>query len=83
MSAENPQPQTAGEFTATAFNSLTLRDYFAAKAMQARLINLGYHTHSGRDMEAAMKEMRKCHRESARHAYEIADAMLAERERSK
>jgi hypothetical protein len=81
MSAENPQPQTAGEFTATAFNSLTLRDYFAAKFAAVELIP---HEESNKALaKAAVVSGVSIERRIAQNAYTLADAMLAERERSK
>ena len=43
---------------------MTLRDYFAAKAMQADISRVGYYTHMG---------------DPARLAYQMADAMLEAR----
>jgi hypothetical protein len=54
---------------------MTLRDYFAAKVMQARLINKGEHTHG------SLEKMKACVAETARLSYEMADAMIAEREK--
>lgn len=55
-----------------AFNSpgISIRDYFAAKAMQAHLSNSKTTEHPAFDREGLVKE-----------AYELADAMIAEREK--
>lgn len=52
---------------------MSLRDYFAAKAMAARILTMGGHFH-GSD-----EERRACKAETAQRAYEMADAMLAAR----
>jgi translation elongation factor EF-Tu-like GTPase len=62
-------------------NSISLRDYFAAKAMQARIITLGEHKHTANTLDAALSEMAKCKAETAARAYEMADAMIAQREK--
>jgi hypothetical protein len=61
---------------------ITLRDHFAALAMQARIITLGNHRHEGRDLSEAENEVLKCKAETARRAYQMADAMLAARSAS-
>lgn len=48
---------------------LSLRDYFAAKAMQAYVTQELIRCKSGQSVDSAIAEM----------AYEVADAMLAER----
>ena len=53
---------------------MSLRDYFAAKAMQARMKNLGDHGHQTKE------EVDECRASTARMSYEIADAMLKARE---
>lgn len=55
-----------------AYEGMSLRDYFAGKAMQALLTRLN----SGPGNAAAAQRMT---RESAEYAYATADAMLAER----
>lgn len=62
-----------------AIGGMTLRDYFAAKAMQARIIALGNHLHQATDTNGALQEVDKCHAETAERAYRHADSMLAER----
>lgn len=57
---ENVDPETTVQFT-----GMTLRDYFAAKAMQAMVANYGY----------SRGETGKL----AENTYDIADAMLKER----
>ncbi|WP_122593225.1 hypothetical protein [Pseudomonas viridiflava] len=66
-------PTPASEYGGhgTAFG-MTLRDYFAAKALQALLTRMN----SGPDNKAAADRMT---RESAEYAYATADAMLAAR----
>jgi hypothetical protein len=59
--------QTLGDGTA---NGMTLRDYFAAKAMQGQIV-------AGADEE--MRGHPGWRGEFAREAYRFADAMLAER----
>jgi hypothetical protein len=54
---------------------MSLRDYFAAKAMQALVASLGQHSVSGAG-GSAMYGTPEIH---ARSAYAYADAMLAER----
>ena len=49
-------------------SGMTLRDYFAAKAMQAQICKYGFHAHDLDDLSA--------------QSYAAADAMLAERERT-
>lgn len=68
-------PQGASEVD----NSMTLRDYFAGLAMQARIVALGNHMHTGTGLGGALAEVNKCHTETAERAYRHADAMLAER----
>jgi hypothetical protein len=53
----------------SAFNGMTLRDYFAAKAMQAEMAEPAWHTQAE---DWAI--------EIAQIAYRMADAMLAARE---
>lgn len=57
-------------------SGMTLRDYFAAKAMAARIETLGEHYHSSDSERIA------CKAETAQRAYEMADAMLAVRSKS-
>lgn len=53
---------------------MSLRDYFAAKAMAAKIQAWGHHTHTDRN------EFERCDRHVAERAYAVADAMLAARE---
>jgi hypothetical protein len=56
-----------GEVIRETFSGMTLRDYFAAKAMQATMIN---------------PRIEPCNpEERSRISYQIADAMLKEREK--
>lgn len=67
-------PTEVSEGVATRVESgMTLRDYFAAQAMSARMIALGAHTHRTDDEES------RCDADTAAAAYRKADAMLAER----
>jgi hypothetical protein len=61
---------------------MTMRDYFAGLAMQARIIALGDHKHEARNLADALKAVDECHASTAERAYRHADAMIAERERS-
>ena len=56
-------------------NGMTLRDYFAAKALEGLISKMAFELHA--DHEKA-KEVHKC---LAQSAYSYADAMLAEREK--
>ena len=63
---------------------MTLRDYFAAKAMQAELISSGgdYAPEAATTLaEAARRAGRSVARQIAHNAYKIADAMLKAREK--
>lgn len=62
-------PLRDGADTQYVDEGMTLRDYFAAKAMQALLS----------DFEKAPDERDVCSHYAARRAYQVADAMLAER----
>ena len=64
---ENPQAFPTGDHTHGGHDGMTLRDWFAGQAMQGMLAD-------GSAWETA---------KLARDAYKAADAMLAERERSK
>lgn len=57
------------------FNGMTLRDYFAAKAMHAALVT----PHTWRDLGYTPKSGLDDMQNSARMAYQLADAMLAAR----
>ena len=57
------------------FNGMTLRDYFAAKALEGLISKMAFELHA--DHEKA-KEVHHC---LAQSAYSYADAMLAEREK--
>lgn len=63
---------------------MSMRDYFAAKAMHAELTTCGV---PGEACEALVEAARRDGidpvRKIARNAYEIADAMLAEREKER
>ena len=56
-------------------NGMTLRDYFAAKALEGLISKMAFELHA--DHEKA-KEVHKC---LAQSAYSYADAMIAEREK--
>lgn len=56
------------------FNGMTLRDYFAGKALEGLISKMAFELHA--DHEKA-KEVHKC---LAQSAYSYADAMLKERE---
>lgn len=56
-------------------NGMTLRDYFAAKALEGLISKMAFELHA--DHERA-KEVHKC---LAQSAYSYADAMLSEREK--
>ena len=67
-----------------ALPGMTLRDYFAAKAMQAELISSGgdYAPEAATTLaEAARRAGRSVARQIAHNAYKIADAMLKAREK--
>jgi hypothetical protein len=69
-----PDPKTGGT-VATIYASqqgMTLRDYFAAKAMQGMLANTD-------DSDARLHEQGRLFPILARNAYEIADSMLKAR----
>lgn len=60
-----------------AFNGMSLRDYFAAKAMQSLILDKSYYQAEGGYKgwgEIASNEL-------AEEAYEVADAMLSAREK--
>ena len=63
-------PDTGGGHAA-AFQGMTLRDYFAAKAMQAIIQDTGINIGDGKD---------KSDKHDAEAAYRYADAMLKARE---
>lgn len=52
---------------------MTLRDYFAAKVMQAMITKTPVHTHQ------TQKEVDECMALTARLSYAMADAMFSER----
>ena len=56
-------------------NGMTLRDYFAAKALEGLISKMAFELHA--DHEKA----KEVHKYLARSAYSYADAMLAEREK--
>lgn len=59
---------------------MTLRDYFAALAMHAELVTNGVPGEACEALiEAAVKANRSVEDQMAFNAYEIADAMIAER----
>jgi hypothetical protein len=62
-------------------NGMTLRDYFAAKAMHAELMTCGV---PGKAADSMIKRAKELGVDPIRHmannAYEMADAMLAARE---
>jgi len=59
---------------------MTLRDYFAGKAMHAELNTAGMHAGAAAALNAAAKKARRTvERQIAFNAYMLADAMLAER----
>jgi hypothetical protein len=61
-------------------NGMTLRDYFAAKAMHAELNTAGMLVGPAEALaEAAEKAGRSIEQQIAFNSYELADAMLAER----
>lgn len=68
------QPHTGEQVVRQQFPGMTLRDYFAAKAMQGIITSLGEESHR-------KQMLREGHtlRDIPAVAYEIADAMLAER----
>lgn len=70
-----PQPIHHPDLEVYASAGMSLRDYFAAKAMQALIANVGPHSVSGVG-GSAMYGSPEIH---ARSAYIYADAMLAER----
>jgi hypothetical protein len=55
------------------FGGITVRDYFAAKAMQSYMVHI----------TASVLAMSNAHQEIAEEAYSIADAMIAARETKK
>ena len=60
---------------------MSLRDYFAAKAMEGILTDPAMRKLSGPPLPDEIEnQKRKCARSAARAAYRFADAMLAERE---
>jgi hypothetical protein len=59
---------------------MTLRDYFAAKAMQGLLVNVDDDTCESLTEEGATREQQDLANEYATFAYRYADAMLAARE---
>ena len=62
--------------------SMSLRDYFAAKAMQAMITNKTFIIDSVDDIpteEGTMKKCTKPRKQSTSKCYEIADAMIEER----
>lgn len=63
-----------------AATGMSLRDYFAAKAMHAELLSAGSYEQPALDLaDAAQAEGRTIERQIAHNAYLLADAMLAER----
>lgn len=65
------------------FNGMTLRDYFAAKAMQALLSHHGAYEEDARfcsKKEARKRESALLNDVLAKYAYGVADTMLAARE---
>lgn len=66
MSKRNGGPAFPQIDQLTTISGMTLRDYFAAKVMQALIANPDNTTYDF----------------ISKHAYEMADAMLAERERA-
>ena len=64
-------PAFPRNYDADGHNGMTLRDYFAAKALPAYLSHVS-------DGGAAI--LSRCYAEAAKEAYEIADAMLDARE---
>jgi len=65
----NPQAFPHGDPTHRGEQGMTLRDYFAAKAMQGMLSNSDLYSQDGR-----------FHNGNFEMAYEVADAMLKARE---
>lgn len=59
------------------FMGMTLRDYFAAKAMQMEMQSTKEYYNKG---ECDVSEWRELFVNIAEHAYDMADAMLKERE---
>lgn len=68
------QPTTGEQVVREQFFSMTLRDYFAAKAMQSLLLDARY-SQCGNEAAVAC--------EVSRMAGRVADAMLAERSKTK
>jgi hypothetical protein len=72
-----PTPGTAVNMRSP---GMTLRDYFAAKAMAAELITDGVPGKAAAALVAAAREARRTPEEQiAWNAYQLADAMLKER----
>ena len=74
-------PRPAGDYNGTkngngAQAGMTLRDYFAAKAMQAALSGVEHEDSRG-ELLSMSTDWYDCH---AAHAYAMADAMLKARE---
>lgn len=62
---------------------LSLRDYFAAPALQGRLASMASSAAAEAFLNIAAKTHRGVAEVMASEAYEVADAMLAEREKSR
>lgn len=60
-------------------DGMTLRDYFAAKAMQMEMQSTKEYYNNG---ECDVSEWRQLFEGIAEHAYDMADAMMQERERT-
>jgi hypothetical protein len=66
----------AGQVVRATDYGMSLRDYFAAKVLQARISKTPIHTHE------TEKKKDECVQLTARLCYEMADAMIAERSRN-
>lgn len=70
-------PMTGGQYFRRAdLQGMTLRDYFAAKAMQAALSGVEHEDSRG-ELHSMSTDWYDCH---AAHAYAMADAMLKARQ---
>jgi len=78
-------PRAAGDYNGTrngngAQDGMSLRDYFAAKAMHAELATAGMHDGAADALvDAAAAAGQTIEQRIAFNAYRLADAMLAER----
>jgi len=71
METENKKPENPNAFPSFGNNGMTLRDYFANSAMQGMMANPYYGIFDGQN---------KVHIPTIEQCYEIADAMLKQRE---